>query len=87
MKQITLQKPAEKGQCHCEKLEKDLSEWGERGSVRRPVEDLIVNRELRLLRRWYQEWYSGPRRTCFCEFLGKKRRLRRRGKGGGSDEV
>lgn len=87
MEQITLQKPAEKKQCHCEELEEDLIEWGEQGSVKRPVEDLVISREHRLLRRWYQEWHSGPRRTCFCEFLKERRRLRRRGKGGGSDEV
>jgi len=84
MKQITLQKPAEKGQCHCKELERDLSEWGERGSVRRPVEDLIVNRELRLLRRWYREWQLGPRRICFCEFLRRRSGLRGR-RGGGSE--
>jgi len=74
----------EKRWCRCAELEKDLLSWGERGSVRRPVEDLVVRRETRLLRRWYREWKLGPHRICFCEFL-RRNRLRGR-RGGGSDE-
>jgi len=78
MKQITIQKPAEARQCHCAELERDLvGGWSERGSVRRPVEEFVVRKELSLLRKWYQEWQTGPRTTCFCEFV--KRRLRSRG--------
>ncbi len=78
---ITQKKPAVKWCPGCDRLLEDLGEGFGRGNVRRPVEDVVIRKELRVFRNLYHAWRSKPDGRCFCQFVKQRMRgLRRHGR-------